>query len=114
MSLLSVPGFHGSNDIQASIDFLDIQFGRSDAAWSYTPVFPWDFDKWKRNSGESLDPADYPAHKNGGRLARNAREWEARKPALKASVEQMLGESRPQPESSLHSSNRTAAGRSRC
>ncbi len=92
VSLLSVPGFHGSNDIQASIDFLDIQFGRSDAAWSYTPVFPWDFDKWKRSSGESLDPADYPAHKNGGRLARNTREWEARKPALKASVEQMLGE----------------------
>jgi pimeloyl-ACP methyl ester carboxylesterase len=55
MGMLAIPGFHGSNDIEASIDWLDWQFGRSKKAWINHFVFPWDFDKWKASSGAKIN-----------------------------------------------------------
>jgi hypothetical protein len=47
LGLLNVPGFHGSNDPEACIDWLDWQFGRTSKKWVNDFVFPWDFEKWR-------------------------------------------------------------------
>ena len=90
LGMLKVPGFHGSNDMQACIDFLDIQFGFSDRQWKYEPAYRWDFDEWKNRSGIMLDPLDWPEHRHAP-LA-DIRDWETRRQSIKASVEDMLGE----------------------
>ena len=87
LSLLRVPGFHGSNDMQACLDFLDIQFGRSKAKWHYEPLFSWDWNTWA--AGRTIRLSDYPVR--SGEIARNAREWERRKGAVADSVRAMLG-----------------------
>ena len=61
LGLLRVPGFHGSNDQEACIDWLDIQFGRSTRVWDNHFLFPWDLDKWRANSKETVDLTRYPA-----------------------------------------------------
>ena len=55
LGMLAVPGFHGSNDVEASIDWLDWQFGRSKKAWVNRFVFPWNFDKWKASYGQKMN-----------------------------------------------------------
>ena len=62
IGLLRVPGFHGSNDVEASLDWLDIQFGRSTAAWDNKLMFDWSRAQWLKDSGEHIDPNRYPAH----------------------------------------------------
>ena len=52
---MRVPGFHGANDQEACLDWLDIQFGRSTRTWSNNILFPWDFEKWRSNSKETVD-----------------------------------------------------------
>ena len=89
LGLLRVPGFHGGNDMQACLDFLDIQFGRSDRKWNYTPTFSWDWDAWA--AGQRVDVTGYPVQRKGAPLARNRRDWENRRPALLDAVRQMLG-----------------------
>ena len=34
IGILRVPGFHGANDQEACLDWLDIQFGRSHQTWT--------------------------------------------------------------------------------
>ena len=51
VGLLRVPGFHGANDVDATLDWLDIQFGRSTAKWDNHLLFPWSWDQWKTMSG---------------------------------------------------------------
>jgi pimeloyl-ACP methyl ester carboxylesterase len=75
LGMLSVPGFHGSNDQEATIDWLDFQFGRSNKAWVNHFIFPWNFDKWRLATGEKL-PLKKPAD-------------------TKAAVEWMLGDTPP-------------------
>ena len=60
LGLLRVPGFHGSNDQEACLDWLDIQFGRSTRTWDNHLLFPWDFDKWRANSKVTVDLTRYP------------------------------------------------------
>jgi len=55
ISLLRVPGFHGSNDQQACIDFLDCVFERSHQQWHYEPTYPYSFEGWEKISGEKLN-----------------------------------------------------------
>ncbi|MGH9648569.1 MAG: dienelactone hydrolase family protein, partial [Bryobacteraceae bacterium] len=57
---MRVPGFHGANDQEACLDWLDIQFGRSTRTWSNNLLFPWDFEKWRANSKETVDLSKYP------------------------------------------------------
>ena len=56
IGLLRVPGFHGSNDVEASLDWLDIQFGRSTATWDNKLLFEWSHAQWLKDSGEKIDP----------------------------------------------------------
>jgi hypothetical protein len=60
MGMLSVPGFHGSNDVDASFDWLDYQFERSAKKWNTRIVFPWNFDEWQKKSSENIDLSQYP------------------------------------------------------
>ena len=55
IGLLRVPGFHGSNDVEASLDWLDIQFGRSTATWDNKLMFEWSHAQWLKDSGEKID-----------------------------------------------------------
>jgi dienelactone hydrolase len=47
IGIMRVPGFHGANDQEACLDWLDIQFGRSARIWKNELLFPWDFEKWR-------------------------------------------------------------------
>ena len=60
IGIMRVPGFHGANDQEACLDWLDIQFGRSTRTWSNNLLFPWDFEKWRANSKETVDLSKYP------------------------------------------------------
>lgn len=90
LALLRVPGFHGGNDMQACLDFLDIQFGRSARKWTYDPLFSWDWDAWAAGR-VPLHPEDCPAHSAETPLARDRQAWEQRKSGLLTAVRQMLG-----------------------
>lgn len=94
LSLLHVPGFHGSNDLNACTDFLDIQFGRSSRKWHYDPVYSYDFGKWKESHGRDFNISDYPVHDPDEPLASSPGQWNDRKDGLVRSVKEMLG-SRP-------------------
>ena len=98
IGLLRVPGFHGSNDVEASLDWLDIQFGRSTATWDNKRLFEWSYAQWLKDSGEKIDPKRYPVRtstdllsSNGSTITSTA-EWEKAAAGIRASINSMLGE----------------------
>ena len=98
IGLLRVPGFHGSNDVEASLDWLDIHFGRSTAVWDNKRLFDWSHAQWLKDSGEKVDPKRYPAasaadllSKNGSAIASPA-DWEKAAAGIRSSIEWMLGD----------------------
>ena len=99
IGLLRVPGFHGSNDVEASLDWLDIQFGRSTATWDNKLLFEWSHAQWLKDSGEKIDLKRYPAapltdllSKNGSAITSTA-DWEKAAAGIRSSINWMLGES---------------------
>ena len=93
MGMLAVPGFHGSNDQEASIDWLDWQFGRSTKKWVNRFVFSWNFETWRSYSGESIDLAKYPVQNITAPLAASQAEWTRKAPELRHAVKWALGKS---------------------
>ncbi len=94
IGILRVPGFHGANDQEACLDWLDIQFGRSTRTWNNNFLFPWDFDKWRLNSKESVDLAHYAKHGDDdpkGTIASRA-DWEGKAAEIRKSINWMLGD----------------------
>jgi pimeloyl-ACP methyl ester carboxylesterase len=99
IGILRVPGFHGANDQEACLDWLDIQFGRSTRVWNNNLLFPWDFEKWRENSRESVDLSHYPRRSSdnilstasGGSIASVA-DWERKAADIRKSATWMLGE----------------------
>lgn len=100
LGILRVPGFHGANDQEACLDWLDIQFGRSTRVWNNQFLFPWDWDHWRTNSRESVDLKGYPKASGdllaaaGGAITSTA-EWERKAGEIRQSVEWMLGDEPP-------------------
>ncbi|MDR0833032.1 MAG: alpha/beta fold hydrolase [Candidatus Symbiothrix sp.] len=92
MSMLAIPGFHGSNDPEASLDWLDIQFGRSDKQWVNHFVFPWNFDQWKAASGSNINPADFPKQNTTTPLASSTTDWADKAKSILAPIKWMLGD----------------------
>jgi hypothetical protein len=93
LGMLRVPGFHGANDQEACLDWLDIQFGRSTRTWDNHLLFPWDFDKWRANSKATVDLTRYPAHASGEISAvASTGDWEKKAAGIRQSVEWMLGD----------------------
>ncbi|MDR0352403.1 MAG: dienelactone hydrolase family protein [Opitutaceae bacterium] len=89
LGLLHVPGFHGSNDPEACIDWLDWQFGRAPKKWVNDFVFQWDFEKWRALTGEKIDLEKFPVHD----ASKAGRGSDAE--GLRRSVGWMLGEAPP-------------------
>jgi pimeloyl-ACP methyl ester carboxylesterase len=99
---MRVPGFHGANDQEACLDWLDIQFGRSTRAWSNNLIFQWDWEKWKSNSKETVNLERYPRRAlndilagEGGAAVTSSADWEKRAASIRGSVEWALGEEPP-------------------
>jgi pimeloyl-ACP methyl ester carboxylesterase len=93
LGLLRVPGFHGANDQEACLDWLDIQFGRSARTWTNNFLFPWDFEKWRVNAKESIDLGAYPRRQSV--TPASSADWEKQTGGLRKSVEWTLGDEPP-------------------
>jgi pimeloyl-ACP methyl ester carboxylesterase len=96
---MRVPGFHGANDQEACLDWLDIQFGRSTRTWTNNLIFQWDWDKWRANSKESVNLERYPRRGltgiltlNSGRTIASTSEWDEKAASIRKSVEWALGD----------------------
>lgn len=94
---MRVPGFHGANDEEACLDWLDIQFGRSREHWTNNLIFQWDWDKWRQLSGTTLNLSQFPKHVPGDDLAslHSVSDWEKRSSTLHDAVVSMLGTTPP-------------------
>jgi len=96
---LRVPGFHGANDEEADLDWLDIQFGRSTRTWTDNLIFQWDWNKWRTNSKESVNLERYPRRGTTGILDEGDGQqiaavagWEKKAAAIRKSVVWALGD----------------------
>jgi pimeloyl-ACP methyl ester carboxylesterase len=99
---MRVPGFHGSNDEEACLDWLDIQFGRSTRTWSNNLIFEWDWDTWRVHSKQSVDLNRYPKHgandiltAGDGSTITSIAGWEAKAKEVRKSVVWMMGDEPP-------------------
>jgi pimeloyl-ACP methyl ester carboxylesterase len=99
---LRVPGFHGANDEEACLDWLDIQFGRSTRTWTNNLMFQWDWDKWRTNSKESIELGHYPRRDltgilmtENGRPITSSTEWQEKAASIRTSVKWAMGDEPP-------------------
>ena len=101
LGTLRVPGFHGANDQEACLDWLDIQFGRSPAVWSNNLIFQWDLEKWRAESKETVDLSKYPRRSSNDILrgsdhpVSSAKDWELKAAGIRKSIEWALGDEPP-------------------
>ena len=89
LGIMHSPGYHGANDVQAAMNWLDYQFGRSPTKWTNEFVYPWDYDKWKAQVKDAADLSKFPARKL---TVASLADWEKRVVDIRKSVEWMLGE----------------------
>ncbi len=95
---LRVAGFHGANDEEADLDWLDQQFGRSTKKWTSNVIFQWNWDTWRTNTKTTLDLTKYPKHgtddllksSTAGVIA-STTDWEKKSRDIRKSVVAMLG-----------------------
>lgn len=92
LGLLRVPGFHGANDRELCLDWLDQQFRRSSRHWRNAFLFPWDFGAWRTGTGASM--ADAPLVQDVWR-ATSRSQWEPNAAMVRKAVEWTLGEEPP-------------------
>ncbi|SMO62743.1 glucuronyl esterase domain-containing protein [Fodinibius sediminis] len=90
-----------ARDIEAFIDWLDIQFDRSSMIpWENELVYNYSFDQWKELSGETVDPRDFPVIPaerailtgEGGATIDSPSAWKAQKDSILADVDWLLGD----------------------
>jgi dienelactone hydrolase len=98
VSTFRLPGFHGANDEEADLDWLDQQFGRSNQKWTNSLIFPWDWEAWRKLSGDSVDLTKYPRQSadnilksSAGTTISTVADWQAKVADLRKSVEWMMG-----------------------
>jgi dienelactone hydrolase len=99
---LRVRGFHGANDEEADLDWLDQQFGRSTKKWTSNLIFQWNWDTWRTQTKTTLDLAKYPKHEAddllksaGGSAIVSTADWEMKANGVRKSVVVMLGSEPP-------------------
>jgi pimeloyl-ACP methyl ester carboxylesterase len=92
-SIIHPPGHHGANDQNATMNWLDIQFGKSTDKWKNDFLFPWDFDKWRNDNKETVDLNNFPTRGANDLLATvtSTGDWEKKAVDVRKSVELMLG-----------------------
>ncbi|MBN2181098.1 MAG: alpha/beta fold hydrolase [Sedimentisphaerales bacterium] len=102
VGILRQPGFHSSGmDIEAGLDWMDIQIGRSQAKWINDELFTWNYEQWLARSGESVDLNKYP-DKSGsdilsstdGKIGTQA-QWQTKAGRIRDNVKWMLGDEPP-------------------
>lgn len=93
ISILHPPGHHGANDLNGTMDWLDIQFGRSKEEWTNDFLFPWDFNQWRTSNHETVDLSKFPRHRGNDVLGSvsSMADWEKKSAETRKSVEWMLG-----------------------
>ncbi len=92
-SILHPPGHHGANDQNATMKWLDIQFGKSTEKWKNEFLFPWSFEKWRTDNKETVDLSKYPAYSSSDIVAsaKSTADWEKKATEVRKAVEWMLG-----------------------
>ncbi len=92
-AIIHPPGHHGANDVNATMDWLDIQFGRSTAKWDNHFLYPWDYAKWASDSKNVVDLDRFPAHANNDILAavNSLADWDQKSADVRKYVTWMLG-----------------------
>ncbi|MEA1996284.1 MAG: hypothetical protein U9N45_01530, partial [Gemmatimonadota bacterium] len=84
-------GRHGTSarDIESYVDFFDYVFGRGTVEPPRDLYYNYTFDRWRRLSGESIDPALFPEKDlgdllegPGGEAITSATQWEKKKPGV--------------------------------
>ncbi len=91
-------GEHGTDasDIENFIDFFDAVFGRKSRPKSETWIRGYDFDAWKKLTGQTLDPLAYPLRRPGDLVADSPAQWQSKKDGIRQRILSMLGEAPPQ------------------
>jgi cephalosporin-C deacetylase-like acetyl esterase len=99
LGVMHSPGYHGATDVQAAMNWLDFQFGRSQTKWINELVYPWDYDKWQAQVKETVDLGRYPARKITDTLIASNRatiasvaDWERKSADIRKGVEWMMGD----------------------
>ncbi len=102
VATLRVPGFHGANDEEADLDWLDEQFGRSTRKWTSNLIFGWDWHTWQAETKTTLNVAKYPKHEADDLLKQNmggpiasVADWERKAAKIREAVVSMLGSEPP-------------------
>ncbi len=102
VGILRRPGFHSSGmDIEAGLDWMDIQIGRSQAKWTNDELFPWNYEQWLALSGESAYLSQYPDRRDNDILAsangtiETKAQWQTKVEQIRANVRWILGEKPP-------------------
>jgi cephalosporin-C deacetylase-like acetyl esterase len=102
LGIMHSPGYHGANDVQAAMNWLDFQFGRSQTKWNNEFVYPWDYGKWQAQVKENVNLSKYPSRKltdtlktSGGANITSVAAWEKKVADIRKAVEWMLGEKTP-------------------
>jgi dienelactone hydrolase len=90
LGVLRNPGFHGANDVEANLDWLDRQFGRSTRPWRNDFLFPWSFADWKQTAGAKAGRP--PARAATDFDAMTVAAWPGQARDIKQSVQWVLGE----------------------
>lgn len=95
-------GTHGveARDIEAYMDWLDIQFERNTFSWENNLYYDYSFKGWKALSGEQIDPGDFSqVPEDGNILTDNGEEkignhsgWENKKSEIINQINWLLGE----------------------
>lgn len=93
VGLLGVPGFHGANDQERCLDWLDMQFGRRADTWRNEFRFPWSFEAWREGTGAAVDVNTSTPLTIGGHVTRTA--WPKQAENIRAAIREMLGEAPP-------------------
>ena len=75
LGLMRLPGFHGTNDVEGCLDWLDLQFGRTRRTWRNDFLFPWNYDDWRKTTGAKIDLAKMPARASDAATTRTAITW---------------------------------------
>jgi dienelactone hydrolase len=91
-------GEHGTQsvDIENFIDFFDSVFGRKPVPKVETWIRGYDFDAWRKQTGEQVNPSSFPARKPGDFLVDSAAQWRNRKQEIRKRIDWALGPAAPQ------------------
>lgn len=90
-------GEHGvsERDIEAYVDWLDIQFDRKELPWENKLFYDYSFEKWKAESGEQVVLEEFPVAPTSFNLSsgsQGGKEWPQKKEEIQKQIQWVLGE----------------------